>query len=149
MAEEHLVSLAQHIHIWLTVLRVAETVLGALAVAQEIVVASLALQRQGITLVASEALLVFTAVHVGKLTGHDIAEAVLGIDEMVTRVDIAIVFDDHAIAADLAEGTQRWLYATPVGKGNVKELHKPVAHIVLHPLVEDIAHELSVSLCRY
>ena len=123
--------------------------LGALAVAQEIVIATFALQRQGITLVASEALLVFTAVHVGKLTCHDVAEAVLGIDEMVTRVDIAVVLHNHAVAAHLTEGTQRWLHTAPVGKGNIKELHEPVAHIVLHPLVKDIAHELSVSFCRY
>ena len=83
MTEEHLIPLAQHIHIGLTVPCIGETVLGALAMAEEVVVATLAFHGQGIAFVATEGLLLLAAVHVGKLSSHDVAEAVLGIDKVV------------------------------------------------------------------
>lgn len=83
MTEEHLIPLAQHIHIGLAVPCIGETVLGALAMTEKIVVAALALHGQGIALVTAETLLLIAAVHVGKLSSHDVAEEVLGIDEVV------------------------------------------------------------------
>ena len=83
VTEEHLVAVAQHVHIWLAVPGIGKTVLGALAMAKEVVTATLALHWQGIAFVATEGLLLLAAVHLGKLSCHDVAKAILGIDKVV------------------------------------------------------------------
>ena len=83
MAEEHLVAVTQHIHIWLAVPGVGKTVLGALAMAKEVVAATLALHWQGIALVAAEGLLLGAAVHCREFLLLYITQAVLGIDKVV------------------------------------------------------------------
>ena len=83
MTEEHLVTLAQHIHVWFSVLRIAETVFRTLAMTEKEVVAALAFKRKGIALVAPEALLLATAVHCGKVALHDVSQPVFGIHKVV------------------------------------------------------------------
>ena len=83
VAEEHLVTLAKHIHIWFSVLCICKTVLGALAMAEEIVAAAFALHRKGIAFVASECLLFGAAVHRRKFLVHYVTQAVFGIDKVV------------------------------------------------------------------
>ena len=83
VTEEHLVTVAQHVHIWFSILGIGKAMFGALAMAKEIVVASLALHWQGVALVATECLLLGAAVHCGKFLLLYVAQAILGVDKMV------------------------------------------------------------------
>ena len=77
-----------------------------------------------------------------------IAQSVLGKDEVVARVDVAVVLDHQRIAARFAERAERRADAHPLGQRHVEELHEIVAHVAQHPVVEHLAHELAETARR-
>jgi hypothetical protein len=103
MTEEHFVTLAEDIHIRFSIACISKTVLWTLTMAKEIVIAALAFKREGIAFVASEELLLTTAVHIGKTGIPYIAQTILGIDKVVTRIHIAIMFNDKSVTAHFTE----------------------------------------------
>ena len=61
----------------------------------------------------------------------------LCIDEMVTRVEIATVFDDGNTAARLAQDAQRMLLPKGRPGSLFKDLYLDPANVLAHPLVKD------------
>ena len=116
-------------------------VLGASAVAQLPHIAAQALARQGIAFVDAELDRLGRRHHCGQIVFVDIAQKVLGIHEMVAAVHIAVVLHHRIAAASLREAASAGLHSAPVGKGTVEEINEGPAHVVRHPVVEDIAEE--------
>src|SRR5208283_5783906 len=83
----------------LAVLRQSEAILRAAAVAKEAHLAVAALLRQRIALVVAELPHLRRSDEVDQRRRCDIAELLARLDEMVTRVDVAIVFQRWPVAA--------------------------------------------------
>ena len=141
--EEVLVSLTQGVESLLATACGGKAVLGTFATAGKEVVTLAAVGGEAVALLDAEAEELGLALQVGKVLGADVAEAVLGIHEVVAHVDVAVVLDHEAVAARGAEGAERGLHATPLGEGDVEELYEAFAYVVDDPLVEHVAHELA------
>lgn len=141
--EEVLVAFAQGVESLLATACGGKAVLGAFATAGKEVFALAAVGGEAVALLETEAEEFGLALQVGKVLGADVAEAVLGVYEVVTHVYVAVVLYHEAVAAGGAEGAERGLHAIPLGEGDVEELYEAFAHVVDDPLVEHVAHELA------
>ena len=72
----------------------------------------------------------------------------LGIDEVVARVDIAIEFHHPRVAALFGQRAESWCLSHPVGEGGVEDLDEVFAHILSHPLIENSTEEVTPLLGR-
>ena len=85
-------------------------------------------------------------------TVAEVPDPVIGIDEMVTGVEIAIVLQHGHVSAGLAEDAQGMRQAQGGPQRLVEELHHHAAKIPADPLVEHrtqkIAHGLGPSGAR-
>ena len=138
-----LITFAQRIQSLLTPPCGDKAMLGTFASAGKEVFTLAAVNRKAIAFFYAKAEEFGLALQVGKVLGADVAEAVLGVYEMVTHVDVAIVLHHESIATRGAEGAERGLHTAPLGQSNVEELHEALAHIIDDPLVEHVAHELA------
>ena len=73
----------------------------------------------------------------------DVAEAMLGVDKVVARVEIPIVLDHRDVPACLPEDAQRVLLPERRPGGLLEYLHPDLADVLAHPLVEDGAQEIA------
>ena len=71
----------------------------------------------------------------------DVAQLVLRKNEVVARIDIAIVLHHSCMTAFLGIDANARLHAHPACKRGIEELHEDFADILLYPLVEDGTHE--------
>ena len=126
-----------------------EAVLRALAPAGEIVVAAQAFGRQGVAFGKPELDAPPRAVDLRERRLADVAQQVFGIDEVVARIDVAVVLDDQRIAARLAHRADPRLHAAPLGQRRVEHLYEILAHVGNDPLVKHVAEETPVSLGRH
>ncbi len=97
-----------------------EPVLGALPVAGEEHVTLQALLGQGIVFIIAELLLLRRVHHGGERLGVDIAEAILGKNEVVTGVDIAVELHHAGVTAPSGQCADPRLFADPVGQSGVE-----------------------------
>ena len=65
---------------------------------------------------------------------------------MVATVDVAVILHHAGMAALLGKAAHTGLHAHPVGKCRVEYLHEYLAHIFLHPLVEQAAEKIAPLL---
>ena len=148
MVEEGLVPGAQVVEPGLTVGRLDEAVLGAAAVAGEPDVARAAVGGQGVALVEPEAALLFGRHELGHRGLRDVAELVRLLDEVVARVEVAVVLQGEGGAAGLRVDAQRRRLAVPAGQGDVEHLDVDLADVAADPLLEDPDEERAVLVGR-
>ena len=121
MREERLVALAQIIQTWFTVWRLQETVLGTLAVADMQNLTMPAVPGKRIPLILSEFPLLIRSDKLDHGRLQDVAQKVFRLDKVVTRIQVAVVFQGRAFAASRPENTDRYCRAPPcsaIGRRN-------------------------------
>ena len=126
-----------------------EPVLGTFAAAGEVVPAAQAFGRQRIAFGQSEVDPAARAVDLRERRLADVPQQVFGIDEVVARIDVAVVLDHERIAARLAHRADARLHAAPLGQRGVEELHEALPHVADDPLVENVAQKRPVALGRH
>ena len=94
-------------------------------------------------LVVAELLLFRRVHHGGERLGVDVAEVVFRKHEVVAGVDIAVELHHARVTTLPGQGAYPRLLADPVGQGGVEQLDKQFTHVLLDPLVEDGAKELT------
>ena len=144
MGEERLEPGAEPVEAGLAVGRQQDAVLGALAVAGEEVLAGAAEGGQRLLLGAPEGALLLGAHELADRRLRDVAEQVPGIDEVVARVQVAVVLERGALPAGGLEDAQARGAAHVGGEDAVEGLHEHLAHVVMQPLVEDRVQEAAV-----
>ena len=80
-------------------------------------------------------------------SGVNIPQAMLGVDEMIACVDIAIVLEYDDIAADRRGDAQRVVHAEEGPRGLVESLDMHPTDVAARPFVEYGAQKGAVSLC--
>ena len=123
--------------------RMTEAVLGAFAVAGKEKLALAALRGKAVALHGTKLLLPLAVHHLRQCMGADVAQLVLGEDEVVAGIDVAVVLHYAGMAAGLGQGTHAGLLAHPVGQGGVEELDEIFAHVMPYPLVEEGAEKFT------
>ena len=73
----------------------------------------------------------------------DVAEQVLGFDEVVAGVEVAVVLERDGVAARLAEDADAGGEAAPRCDRGVERLHEDGADVARDPFVEDGDKELT------
>ena len=144
--EERLEPGAEPVEAGLTVGRQQDAVLGALAVAGEEVVAGAAEGGQCLFFGPPERALPLRAHELTDRRLEDVAEQVARVDEVVARVEVAVVLEGDALAAGRLQDAQARNAAHVGGQHAVEELHEHLAHVAAHPLVEDRVQEAPVLL---
>ena len=107
------------------------------------VLAAEAFRRQGIPFVDPELHLPGRLHHGPDGRFSDISEPVLGVDEVVAGVEIPVVLDDGVPAAGAVVGAGTGRHAAPVRQGGIEQAYESPSHIIPHPVIEDVAHELA------
>ena len=105
--------------------------------------ATLALACQRIALVLAELALLGRGHEREHVRCVDVAQQETGFDEVIARVEIAVVLKRRAEAARRRVDAQQ-VAAEEGFERHVEELHEHVAHVVAHPLFEDIDQEAAV-----
>ena len=70
----------------------------------------------------------------------------VGLDEVIARVQIAVVLERNGVAARLVEDAERRRYPEPRRERGIEVRHEHLPHVAPHPLVEDRAQELSPGI---
>ena len=120
-----------------------EAVLGAFAMTGEQHAALTALAGQLLALHLGKFVLLGGIHHFGDGAFAQVAEAVLGIDEVVAGIHIAVELHDAGVATLLGQHAHTGGLAHPIGQRGVEELDEVVAHVAAHPLVEEGAKEMA------
>lgn len=118
------------------------------AVAGKLELTFAALLGQAAVLEAGKLVLLLGIHHFGDGLVVEVAQSVLGIDEVVARVDIAIELHHPRVAALFGQRAESRCLSHPVGEGGVEDLDEVFAHIVPHPLIENGAEEVTPLLGR-
>jgi hypothetical protein len=71
------------------------------------------------------------------------------IDEVVTRKEVPVVFDDGNITASFPKDTQSMLLPEGSSGGLLEYLHFNPSNILIHPLIKDGAEENTQSFSRH
>ena len=79
----------------------------------------------------------------------DIAQAILGKDEVVTTVQVATGFDNRRVAAGGSQGADARHHARMACQGALEKLHEEFAHVLRRPFVENGAEEVAPFLRTY
>ena len=144
VGKELLVVLTEIVQAGFAVDSMAETVFGAAAIAGEEPLADLALTGQAVTLVTSELQLSLAIHHRGDGVAVDIAQQVFRENEMVARIDVAVVLYHPRMTTGGTHGAEAGWLTGPAGKSGVEQLHEHLSHVVAHPLVENGAAEMGI-----
>ncbi len=137
MVEERLVAGAQVIQPGLAIGRECEPVARALAVAGETHLTLPTVPRQRVALGLAEGSLLVGGDQLQEMGLLNIAEKVLGLDEVIAGVQIAVVFERQRIATRLSEDAERAADADPRPKRGVEHLDEDLGDVLPDPLVED------------
>jgi len=79
----------------------------------------------------------------------DISQEIFPLDEVVTRKEVSVVFDDWNIPTGFPEDTQSMLLAKGCSGRFLEYLHGDPPDILPHPLVEDGAEKSAKSFSRH
>ena len=79
----------------------------------------------------------------------DVAEQVIGLDEVVAGVHVSVVLHRERQSARLAVHAHSRGLAHEVRERRVEHLHVHVADVVPHPVLEDVDQEPAVALGRH
>lgn len=71
------------------------------------------------------------------------------IDEVITREEVSIMFDDGDITARLPEDTEGMLLAEGGSRSLLEDLDFDTPDILSHPFLKDRAQEVAQSLSRH
>ena len=134
---EHPIAFAQIIEAGVAVAVGGEAVAWTFAVACEEHVALAALAGQGLMLQLAETLLLGAVEHLDEGVLADVAQPMVGAHEVVARVDVAVGLHHGGMTALFGVGADAGCDAHPVGECAVEEFDIGLAHIALHPFVED------------
>ena len=93
--------------------------------------------------------LLVRAHHLGDRLFGDVAEEIILIDEMVARVEVAVVLDDGIAAAGLGEGAGAGHLPDPSGQSGVEISDEYAADIIPDPIIEYVAEEPTSRRNRY
>lgn len=141
MMEEDLITCTKVIETRLAIGRLLESQARALSMTSLKPLAFTTLAGKRLLLQAREAILLSPIKHLRQAVCADIAQLVLREDEVVAGIHIAIMLHDRCMTTFLSIDTNTRLCTQPAGKGGIEELHKDLAHITLHPFIEDDTHE--------
>jgi len=120
-----------------------EAILGASSMTGEAHITVLAVERQRVALIGPELALLRRGHQLQHMFLTDVAQQIVGLDKMITGVEIAIVLHGQRVAAGFIENANpRGGHLQPVGQGRLKGLDKHPAHVMHHPFIEDGAEEL-------
>ena len=78
----------------------------------------------------------------------EIAQPMLGKHEMVARIHIAVILHHARMAAFLGQRADTRRHAHPVGQSGIEKLNEIVAHIMVHPRIEQLAKKVPPLLRR-
>lgn len=152
MGEEQSITFAQVVEAWREAqvfsaqsvcFGVNDAVLGALAMAGKEPFALLALLGQAVRLHRGKALLLGAVHQLVERVLVDVAQLVLGEDEVVAAVDVAVPLHHAGMPASFGHRADSGQHADPVGQGGIEELDEHRAHIPPYPLVEDGTEEVA------
>jgi hypothetical protein len=101
--EETLIALAKIIQAFLSIWRAEEAMFGAFTIASKTIVAFAAVSRQHIALVVAELPLLRRVDQSAQWILDNVAELVLRVDEVIARIEIAVVLNRQRRTASLAE----------------------------------------------
>lgn len=144
--KETVVAGAEVVETGLTIGGAQETIFGTLAMTGEEDVALATLTRHVVALDARELLLARGVHEFVDGVVADVAKTILGEDEMVAGIDIAIVLDDTGMTAVGSQGAESGRQVHPVGKCGVEDLDEELTDIATHPLVEHGTEEVAPLL---
>jgi hypothetical protein len=120
-----------------------EPVLRTAPIAKRPNLATLALWSERIALVVPELALFRRRDELQQMLFMDVAQPVTRLDEMIARVNIAIVLQSWTIAASRGVNAQQ-MPAEIRFERHVEELNINTAYVMPHPLLEDIYEEAAV-----
>jgi len=123
-----------------------EPLFGASAVAGEFEFAFSAVVRESVSFVGPEFPLLRAFSHLTDGRISDVSEVVFGVNEVVARINVAVVLDDHRVTASLGEDAQTGVLSHPTGESRVEDLYEIFSDVFAYPLVENTVEELSVLL---
>ena len=146
MAKKRFVSGTQVVKTILAVWGFDKPLLRTSTVAGEFELAPATIVRKCVPFISPELSLLWTLSHLTDGRVGDVPEVVLGVNEVVTRVNITVMLDDHRVAARLSEDAQAGVLSHPTGKSGVEDLDEIFTNVFSHPLVENTVQELSVLL---
>ena len=145
MSEKGLESVTEVIQSRFAVGSRSEAILRTAAIAGKSDITVLAHGWQGGLFVAAKSDLLRSRDEVNQRGVVDVAKFVIGFNEMVTRIKIAIMFKDECRAAGRCVDTQAVLPDVSA-EGDIKHLYKYLADIALDPFVEYCFQEVAVLL---
>ncbi len=148
VVEEGLVATAQVVEPTLAVRGAGETVLRATAVTGEPHITVQAVLRKGFPLVSSERLLLGKHDQVDQPVFADVAEFVLGLDEVIARIQVTGVLQSDCEAAGLGMHAEAGWFAVPIGQCDVEHLHIDGSDVPAFPFLEDIDQEPGEAVGR-
>jgi hypothetical protein len=73
----------------------------------------------------------------------NVAELVLGIDEVIATEQVAVMLENQRAAAAFAKDAEAWLEAHPSSKRFVEGSHEHSANVTSDPCVEDLDQKLA------
>jgi hypothetical protein len=71
------------------------------------------------------------------------------VDEVITRKEVSVVFDDGNITAGLAKDTKRMLLPESSSGRLLEDLHFDPLDVLTYPLIEDGAEKIAQSFSRH
>lgn len=74
---------------------------------------------------------------------NDIPQSIFRTDVMIAGIHIAVMFDNHGVAAGRSEYAQALGCSKPAFKRHVEDLHESAPDVVAHPFIENRAQEFS------
>jgi hypothetical protein len=109
----------------------------------------MAITRQRVQFGTPERLLGWAIQQLDQRHISQVPQTVLDVDEVITAVEVSVVFDDGDAATDLLENAERVLL--PEGWSNrlLEDLYFDPPDVPGHPLVEDGAQKSTPSLRRH
>lgn len=145
MSEKGLESVTEMIQSRFAVGSRSKAVLGTTAIAGKSDITFLAHGRQGGLFIATKSDLLRCGDEVNQRGLVDVAEFVIGLNEMVARIKIAVMFKDECRPASRCVDAQTVLPDVSA-EGDIKHLNKYLANIALDPFVEYRVQEVPVLL---
>jgi hypothetical protein len=137
MGEKGFVAGAQVVEPRFAIRRLEKAVLGTASMTGKEHGTLVAGARQGVTFGKTEALLLGRAGKIGERNDLHIAEAMARLDEVVTGVDVTVMFHGQPTPTRFVENAQPRRRSQPDGQRNIKYLHAHTSNIVPNPLVKD------------
>lgn len=145
MGEKGFVAGAQVVEPRFAIRRLEKAVLGTASMAGKEHRALPAGAWQGVTFGATEALLLGRADEICERNDLHIAEAMARLDEVITGVDVTVMFHGKPTPTRFVEDAQPRRRSQPDGQRNIKHLHTHTSNVVPNPLVKDRVQEAPIG----